>query len=293
MGRDAIEHLLDRGDHHADMLQTGPRHVDSLRGTVITTMFFEPSTRTRLSFEQAARFLGADVMTFDPDTSSTLKGESLEDTARTLAAIGSDLFVVRDTREDAPEVVRDATGLPVVNGGAGRREHPTQTLLDLLTLRRVLGGVSGLSVGIVGDVLNSRVAAGHLIAFPLLGAKLSLIGPPSLLPETAPEGVSLIDDLDSALPGLDAVYLLRVQRERGASTGFADDGAYAKAYGMNARRVGLLPPTAVVMHPGPINRGIEVDDSVADGPRSLIRMQVQMGVPLRMAVLEWCVGGMA
>lgn len=291
LDRDDIEALVARGRDHAALLDSGQRQQDALRGRVVTTMFFEPSTRTRLSFEQAARFMGADVMTFHPETSSAVKGESLEDTARTLAAIGSDLFVVRHTVEDAPERVEGATGVGVVNGGAGRREHPTQTLLDLLTIDRALGGVSGVTVGIVGDIVNSRVAAGHISTFPRLGAKVTLIGPPALLPEDPPEGVRVVTDLENALPELDVVYLLRVQTERGARTGFDDDASYAAAYGMNQRRMRLLSPAAVVMHPGPMNRGVELDDSVADSPRSLIRMQVAMGVPLRMAVLEACLEG--
>jgi len=187
-------------------------------------------------------------------------------------------------------MVAAATGVPVVNGGAGRAEHPTQTLLDALTLQRRFGTLEGLSLGIVGDILNSRVANGHLIALPKLGIRLTLIGPEHLMPGEIPPGVVKTEFLDPVLPDLDAVYMLRIQKERGADTGYPDDGAYAAAYGLDARREQLLRPGAVVMHPGPMNRGVEIAGSVADGPRSLVETQVAMGVPMRMTVLQAVLG---
>ncbi len=288
LSRSELASLITLASARADQLNHGRRHTDELRGKVVTSLFLEASTRTRLSFEQAARFLGADVMTFDPATSSAQKGESLEDTARTLAAIGTDLFVVRHTREDGPTAVALATGIPVVSGGAGRKEHPTQTLLDAVTLQRRFGGIAGLTMAIVGDVVNSRVAGSHLIALPTLGVQVILVGPKSLLPGEVPQGVRVSEDLDAVLPGLDVIYMLRIQKERGADTGFDTDGAYSEAYGLDARRAAMLPSHAVVMHPGPMNRGVEIADQVADGPRSLIEEQVSMGVPTRMAVLAGC-----
>ncbi len=280
-----LEGLIEAGARMADRIASKRRHGSELDGTVVTTAFFEPSTRTQLSFEQAARFLGADVMTFNPATSSQLKGESLRDTVFTLAEIGTDVFVVRHTMNDAPWRVSEWTGVPVVNGGAGRREHPTQTLLDVLTLVRHLGSVEGLTIGIVGDVANSRVAGSHLIGFPVLGARVVLIGPEALLPRTTPSGVEVVYGLDEVLEFLDVVYLLRIQRERGTKTGFEKDHEYSEHFGLNEERASRLRPGAVVMHPGPMNRGVEVSHAVADGDRSLIRQQVAYGVPMRMAVL--------
>ncbi len=257
----------------------------------MATLFFEPSTRTRLSFELAASRLGARVLRFDPETSSTSKGESLRDTVLTLTAMGSDVLVVRHHLADAPQLAARWSGVPVVNGGAGRREHPTQTLIDALTLRQRFGGLDGLRMLIVGDVANSRVARGHLTALPALGVEITLVGPPSLLPGSNPWGVRMSSRLDEELGDVDVVYLLRIQRERGAVSGYSGDRAYFSAYGIGPERESMMKPSAVVMHPGPINRGVEISGATADGERSLILQQVANGVPVRMAVLESAVGG--
>ena len=290
LGRADLEGLIDSGSRMIDRLASERRHHSELNGKVVTTAFFEASTRTRLSFEQAARYLGADVMTFTPETSSQVKGESLKDTVFTLAGIGTDVFVIRHAVDDTPERVAAWTGIPVVNGGAGRREHPTQTLLDALTLVRHFGSVDGLTIGIVGDVANSRVAGSHVIAFPELGARVILIAPEPLSTSPTPIGVEMADGLDEALESLDVVYLLRLQRERGAETGFDTDHDYFEHFGLNEERAGILRPGAVVMHAGPLNRGVEISDAVADGDRSLIRRQVAHGVPMRMAVLTKVLG---
>lgn len=289
MTRPELQGLIDSGLKMVERIQGGHRHGSELEGRVVTTAFFEPSTRTRLSFEQAARFLGADVMTFNPASSSTSKGESLQDTAETLAALGTDTFVVRHTDEEAPRQVADWTGLPVISGGAGRREHPTQALLDALTLTRHFGSVDGLKIAMVGDIRNSRVAASNLMSFPKLGARITLVGPRSLLPETAPEGVKMAREFDPVLGEVDVVYMLRIQRERGADTGLSDE-EYVRRYGLDGARTAGLKPETVVMHPGPINRGVEITGDVADGPRSLILRQVANGVPMRMAVLLHALG---
>lgn len=283
---DRLEALLDSGQRHVDMIHAGARVPTTLQGRTITTAFFESSTRTRLSFERAAHGLGAHVMSFTPETSSTSKGETLKDTILTLTAMGSDVLVVRHHLADAAELAGRWSGLPVINAGVGRREHPTQTLIDALTLRQHFGSLRGLRMAIIGDVRNSRVARGHLAALVTLGAELTVVGPTTLLPTDNPWGVRMTTMLDDELGKLDVVYLLRIQRERGAVAGFPTDAAYSRRYGMNEERLSLLKPNTVIMHPGPINRGIEIDDAVADGERSLILQQVANGVPMRMAVLE-------
>jgi aspartate carbamoyltransferase catalytic subunit len=277
--------LLDAGQQVADRIHSGGQVQPILAGRTVTTVFFEASTRTRLSFEKSASMLGAHVMSFTPEVSSTSKGETFRDTILTLTAMGTDLFVVRHGLADAAELTGRWSGVPVVSAGTGRREHPTQTLIDALTLRQRFGELRGLRMAIVGDVRNSRVARSHLAALPGLGVELTLVGPPALLPEADPWGVRFSTELDDELGALDVVYLLRVQRERGAVTGFASDAAYARRYGMNEERLSMLKPGTVIMHPGPINRGVELDDAVADGDRSLILEQVANGVPIRMAVL--------
>jgi aspartate carbamoyltransferase catalytic subunit len=281
-----LESILDSGQHHVEMIDSGTAVPATLRDRVVTTAFFEPSTRTRLSFELAAQRLGAQVMSFTPDTSSTSKGETLRDTILTLTAMGTDVLVVRHHLSDAAELAARWSGLPVINGGVGRREHPTQTLIDALTLRQHFGSLQGLRMAIVGDVRNSRVARGHLSCLGALGVELTLVGPATLLPASNPWGVRTTAGLDDELGNLDVVYLLRVQRERGAVDGFPSDAAYSRRYGMNEDRLSMLKPSTVIMHPGPLNRGVEIDDAAADGERSLILKQVANGVPMRMAVLE-------
>lgn len=287
MTRDELVDLLD----HAQDMVGAPAADDRWRGATVTMVFFEPSTRTRLSFELAAAKLGATVLTFDSETSSTSKGESLQDTILTLTAMGSDLIVIRHSLVDAAEMAARWSGLPVINGGTGRREHPTQTLIDALTLRQRFGSLDGLRMAIVGDIANSRVARSHLTALPTLGVEMTLIGPPSLLPASNPWGVRTTSDLDDELGDVDVVYLLRIQSERGSESGFGSDAGYAGAYGMNQDRLSMMKPSAVVMHPGPINRGVEIDDATADGDSSLILAQVANGVPVRMAVLDSALGG--
>lgn len=254
-------------------------------------MFFEPSTRTRMSFELAAARLGALVLTFDPETSSAVKGETLRDTARTVGAMGPDLLVVRHSSAGAPEAVERWSGKPVVNAGDGRRAHPTQTLADLHTIRHHFGGFEGLHLGMVGDIVNSRVARGLLDIFPRLGGRVTMIGPTTFLPDHDIWDVDRAADLDQSLGELDIVYLLRVQKERGGGLGYPSDGEYHRRFGLDANRASLLKPDAVVMHPGPINRGVEVAGEVADSSRSLILDQVASGVPVRMAVMAMIMEG--
>lgn len=266
-----------------------------LRGRRVANLFLEDSTRTRVSFEAAAVNLGAEVVNLSGKGSSVSKGESLLDTARTVAAMGVDAVVVRSGASGGPRQVARHLGVPVVNAGDGRHEHPTQGLLDLLALRRALGELRGRTIGIVGDVANSRVARSDVHGLVAVGATPLLIGPPTLVPceleGLAGRGGPLerSHDFDAVLPRLDAVVMLRVQRERQAGGAIASD--YARAFRLDRRRLESMPEHAVVLHPGPANRGFEIEPEVADDPtRSLVVAQVRLGVAVRMAVLSALLG---
>lgn len=281
-----IEGLLDLADGFVEVLSRDVPKVPTLRGKTIALLFYENSTRTRLSFDRAAKALSADVLTFTPGGSSVSKGESLKDTALTLKAMGPDLMVVRHGATGAPWRVADWTGLPVINAGDGAHQHPTQALLDVLTVRRHFGRVGGLSVGIIGDIRHSRVARSTAGAMVALGATVTLIAPRTLLPvDISDWGVATADSLDEVLESLDVVYLLRIQQERGGGDVFPSISEYVGRFGLTRARAARLRPGAVVMHPGPMNRGVEVDPAVADGPRSLVAEQVSNGIAVRMAVL--------
>ena len=283
---DDIGALLDLADGFVEVLARDVPKVPTLRGKTIALLFYENSTRTRLSFDRAAKALSADVLTFTPGGSSVAKGESLKDTALTLKAMGPDLMVVRHGATGAPWRVADWTGLPTVNAGDGAHQHPTQALLDVLTVRRHFGRVAGLSVGIVGDIRHSRVARSTAGALVALGAAVTLVAPRTLLPvDISDWNVSTADSLDELLESLDIVYLLRIQQERGGGDVFPSISEYVGRFGLTRARAARLRPDAVVMHPGPMNRGVEVDPAVADGPRSLVAEQVSNGIAVRMAVL--------
>jgi aspartate carbamoyltransferase catalytic subunit len=288
LGQDRLTDLLDRAEGYV-----GSPASTEFAGATVTTAFFEVSTRTRLSFERAAGLLGASVMSFSPELSSTTKGESLKDTILTLTAIGTDAFVIRHRHADAAELAARWSGRPVISGGLGSREHPTQTLADALTLRQEFGRLDGVRMAIVGDIRNSRVARGHLIALPVLGVEITLVGPTPFLPPANPWGVRTSTDLDEELGDIDVVYLLRIQSERGSSARIPSTAGYARRYGMNEDRLSMMKPTGVVMHPGPMNRGVEIDDVTADGERSLILRQVANGIPVRMAVIAKALEGEA
>lgn len=286
MSRSDLEDFLDLADEFVDVLDRPIPKVPTLQGATVATLFFEPSTRTRLSFERAARALSADVLSFAPGTSSVTKGESLKDTALTLRAMGADLMVVRHSATGAAHRVAQWVDVPVVNAGDGSHQHPTQAILDAVTLRRHFGKLDGLKVGIVGDIRHSRVARSGLQAFATLGATITVIAPPTLLPrDMTGWPVEVAGELDDILPELDVVYLLRIQRERGAASGFTSLPEYVRRFSLDDRRFARLHPGAVVMHPGPMNRGVELSPHVADSPRTLILDQVRNGVAARMAVL--------
>lgn len=286
MTRPELEDLLELGNEFVDVLDRDIPKVPTLQGATVATMFFEPSTRTRLSFERAARALSADVLSFTPGTSSVTKGESLKDTALTLRAMGADLMVVRHRATGAAHRVAEWVDVPVVNGGDGAHQHPTQAILDALTIRRRFGDLDGLDIGIVGDIRHSRVARSCLLAFSILGARVTLIAPPTLLPlDLDGWPVAVANDLDSVIGNLDVVYLLRIQQERGGASGFTTLPEYVRRFGLDDERFSRLRPEAVVMHPGPMNRGVEISPHVADSSRTLILDQVRNGVAARMAIL--------
>ena len=287
MPREDLIALLDRAQAHAD----APADADTLAGVAVCTLFFEPSTRTRMSFQLAAQRLGAHVLNFDVSTSSARKGETALDTMRNLEAMGVRGFVVRHHEDGAvAALAREAgPGTALLNAGDGRSAHPTQGLLDMLTLRQATGpDFTRLRVAIVGDVLHSRVARSDLHALRALGAgEIRVCGPESLLPDDHTlAGCMVMRDLDAALEGVDAVMTLRLQRER-MEEGLVDSlDDYHRRYGLTVARLRRAAPNAVVLHPGPVNRGVEITDEVADGPRSLILRQVANGVAVRRAVLE-------
>jgi len=297
-----LEEILDLTDRFVEVSARPVPKVPALRAKTVVSMFFEDSTRTRLSFETAARRLSADVMTFSAGASSINKGESLRDTVATLEAMGVDAMVVRHRSAGVPHQVAGwVQGLSVINAGDGAHEHPTQALLDCYTVAaersRRFGapagpeGIRGLRVAIVGDILHSRVARSGVLAFGALGAEVTLVGPPTLMPPSI-EGwpARLSYELDPLLRELDVIYLLRLQNERMQEALIPSLREYRGLYGLDRRRAGLLGPRALIMHPGPVNRGVELDSEVADDPRSVITAQVANGVAVRMAVLYRLLG---
>ena len=290
--REDLESILDDADGFVEVLDRPIPKVPALRGKTVATVFFEPSTRTRLSFERAAKALSADTLSFSPGTSSLSKGESLKDTVLTLRSMGADLMVVRHRAVGAAARVAEWSGVPVVNGGDGAHQHPTQALLDALTVRRHFGKVEGLEVAIVGDIRHSRVARSGVDCFAALGARVTLVAPRTLLPVTL-DGwpVAVASGIDEVLETADVVYLLRVQAERGGAAVFPSLPEYVGRFGLTRSRFARMRPESVVMHPGPMNRGVEISDEVADDPRTLVLDQVRMGVAVRMAVLFRLLGG--
>jgi aspartate carbamoyltransferase catalytic subunit len=284
--------ILDTAESFSEVNQRRIKKLPTLRGRTVVNLFFEPSTRTRTSFEIAAKRLSADGINFSASASATVKGETLRDTAKTLAAMSCDLVVVRHKYAGAPQMLAEAMDCSIVNGGDGVHEHPTQALLDLYTMRQALGRLEGLRVGIVGDVCHSRVAGSLVPALRKVGAVPIIIGPPTLMP-ARPDilGAEVAYDLDEVLPTLDVAYLLRVQFERAARMPFPSNREYATLYGMNLARMEKLPAHAIVMHPGPMNRGVEISADVADSARSVILGQVESGVAVRMAVMYLLLGG--
>ena len=302
------KHLIDINEYSADdlmlMLDTAERFrevnerrikkVPTLKGFTVVNMFNEPSTRTRSSFEMAEKRLSADTLNFGGSATSSVKGESLVDTVKTLCSYKIDLIVVRDKHAGAPYKVAETSGLPVIDAGDGKHQHPTQTLLDLYTIRQSKGSFDGLRVGIVGDIAHSRVVGSLGPALKTLGAEVTFIAPPTLLP-ARPDvlgATNVTSNFDEALPELDVVYMLRIQRERLEGAPFPSLREYSQLFGLNKQREHLLRPDAIICHPGPINRGVELDSYMADhAERSVILDQVYAGILVRMASLYLLLGG--
>jgi aspartate carbamoyltransferase catalytic subunit len=279
-----IEALLDRAEAH---LRGGPDASHVLRGKVVANLFFEDSTRTRTSFEMAAHALGAEVLNWTTAGSSVSKGETLLDTVRNIEATGPVALIIRHRSSGAPHLAAKHVNCAVINAGDGTHEHPSQALLDAFTLRRRWGSLDGRTVVIVGDIFHSRVARSNLHCLTALGAKVVLCGPPTLLPPGLESfGAEVRTNLDAVLPRADAVMCLRVQTERQSEHFFPSAREFSRLYGLNAARAEKLKPEALVMHPGPMNRGVEIGPAVADGHRSVILEQVSHGVAVRRAILE-------
>ena len=289
---EVIGGLLDRAEGFRGVGRESPKRAD-LAGTVVANLFYEPSTRTKISFSLAARRLSAETLDFSPGGSSTAKGESFIDTARNIEAMGIDAVVVRHASAGAPHLLTQhlAPRVAVVNAGDGAHEHPTQGLLDIFTIRRAKGTIAGLTVALVGDIAHSRVARSNIHGLVKLGAHVICCGPTTLVPRAVESmGVEVAHSLDDVLPRCDVVNLLRVQFERQRTGLFPSVREYAHLFGMNGPRLKRAKPGLVILAPGPINRGVELTPDVADGPNSVILDQVTNGVAVRMAVLAWACG---
>lgn len=281
-----IAHIIETARSFEEVSTRSIKKVPALRGKVVALMFFEDSTRTRMSFELAASRLSADTLLFTAKGSSVSKGETTLDTIRNVEAMGVDVFVMRHGESGAPHLVAKKVAASVVNAGDGSHEHPTQALLDIYTMKQRLGSIAGRKVAIVGDIAHSRVARSNIIGLQKLGAEVVVVGPPTLVPAAiAAMGCQISHDLDEVLPEVDAVNMLRIQFERFGGGLFPSLREYHQLYGLDAERLGRARNDVLVMHPGPINRGVELTSEVADGPNSCILDQVTNGLAIRMAVL--------
>jgi aspartate carbamoyltransferase catalytic subunit len=284
--RGAITSVLDAAEAFFEVSRRPIRKAPTLRGKTVINLFYEPSTRTRTSFELAGKRLSADVINISVSTSSAVKGETLLDTVKNLEAMQPDVLVIRHAASGAPHYVAGRTRAAVVNAGDGAHEHPTQALLDAFTIRRAKGRVEGLCVAICGDVAHSRVARSNAILLQTMGARVRFAAPYTLMPPSASAlGAEIFHRIEPALEGADVVMMLRLQRERLTSALLPSMREFSRTFGLSPRRLDLAKPDAIVMHPGPMNRGVEIDPAVADGARSVILDQVEAGVAVRMAVL--------
>jgi len=284
--------ILDTAESFKEVNERRIKKLPTLRGRTIVNLFLEPSTRTRTSFEIAAKRLSADGINFAASASATVKGESLVDTAETLSAMACDLVILRHKYAGSPRMLAKHMDAHIINGGDGMHQHPTQALLDLFTMRERLGHLEGLTVGIVGDISHSRVAGSLIPALKMVGARPIVIGPPTLMP-ARPDilGAEVSYTLDDVLPELDVAYMLRIQMERAEGMPFPSVREYSRLWGMNETRLARMKPDAIVMHPGPMNRGVEISSAVADSARSLVLDQVNAGVAVRMAAMYLLLGG--
>lgn len=286
-----IKEILNEASSFKDILKRDIKKVPTLRGKTVVNLFFEPSTRTRTSFELAEKRMSMDVLNFSVPTSSVVKGESLLDTIKTIEAYEIDFLVIRHSSSGVPHLVSRHTRASVINAGDGINEHPTQALLDAFTIIEKKGRIEGLNVAIIGDILHSRVARSNIYCLTKLGARLRLIGPPTLIPSSLASKFSLSDDIkvfysiEEGLKDVDVVMILRIQMERQGKSFFPSRDEYFKLWGLTSERLSLAKYDAIVMHPGPMNRGVEIASDVADGPKSVILEQVTNGIAIRMAVM--------
>lgn len=286
-----INLILDTAAGFKDVLGRDIKKVPTLRGKTAVNLFFEPSTRTRTSFELAAKRLSTDVINFSVPTSSVVKGESLIDTALTVQALGADFIIIRHSSAGVPHLLAKKLRASVINAGDGTNEHPTQALLDAFTIREKKGKIEGLDIAIVGDIMHSRVAKSNIYSLTKLGAKVRLIGPPTLIPKEIEDiGVRVFHNMEDGLKNVDVVMMLRIQMERQGKGFFPSTEEYSKNWGLTPERLSLAKGDAIVMHPGPMNRGIEIASEIADGPRSVILDQVTNGLAVRMAVMYLLAG---
>ena len=289
LSKPLAERILSTAETFLEVTRRPVRKVPTLRGKTVLNLFFEASTRTRSSFELAGKRLGADVMNVGGSSSSTTKGETLRDTVATLDAMHADVIVVRHSASGAADYVATRTRAAVINAGDGMHEHPSQALLDAFTIKRHKGTLEGIRVAICGDIAHSRVARSNALLLPMLGAEVVLAGPRTLMPLGVESwGVKAYDRLEPALAGADVVMMLRIQKERLGARLFSTMREYSQQFGLSAARLALAKPDAVVMHPGPVNRGVEIADELVDSNRSLILDQVESGVAVRMAILYLC-----
>ncbi|TRO83865.1 aspartate carbamoyltransferase catalytic subunit [Trichloromonas acetexigens] len=294
LSREDIELILDTADSLKEINSREIKKVPTLRGKTIVNLFYEASTRTRTSFEIAGKRLSADTINMTASTSSVTKGETLEDTAKNIQAMKPDIIVMRHSASGAPHYLAERIDCSVINAGDGAHEHPSQALLDLLTIRQHKGKLEGLTVAIVGDITHSRVARSDLYAMTKMGMKVRLCGPGTMMPPGIERlGAEVFTDMDDAVRDADVVMMLRIQLERQGKTLLPTLREYARLYGLNPARLALAKPDAIVMHPGPLNRGVEISSYVADGKQSVILDQVENGVAVRMALLYLVAGGEA
>ncbi len=286
-----IERILETAESFAEVAERPVKKVPTLRGKTVVNLFFEPSTRTRVSFEIAAQRLSADIVNFSPDLSSQTKGETLRDTAKNIASMSPDFVVVRHAHVGVPQMLARELSAGVINAGDGAHEHPTQALLDAMTIRRHKGKIAGLTVAMIGDISHSRVVRSNIHLLTKMGATVRVAGPRTMMPKGIERlGVEVHYHLESAVEGADVVTMLRLQLERQRRTLFPSTGEYARLFGLTNAKLERAKPDAIVLHPGPMNRGVEIASDVADGPRSVILEQVGQGVAVRMAVLYLLAG---
>jgi len=291
LSAEEINLILDTAGGFKDVIGRDIKKVPALRGKTAVNLFFEPSTRTRTSFELAAKRLSMDVINFAIPMSSVVKGESLIDTALTVQALGADFIIIRHSSSGVPHLLSTKVKASIINAGDGTDEHPTQALLDAFTIKEKKGKIDGLEIAIVGDIAHSRVAKSNIYCLKKLGAKVRLIGPPTLIPEKIQElGVTVFHSMEEGLKDLDVLMMLRIQMERQGKGFFPSTDEYAKNWCLTTERLSLAKDDAIVMHPGPMNRGIEIVSEIADGPRSVILEQVTNGIAVRMAVMYLLAG---